>query len=77
MKHSLSFPDTVIPLNEPQQHLSLNLQNDNVALEDPEEVTLQLRIGPETSCPGVNIGPINSTTVLILDEDSKCHNSLL
>ena len=60
-----------MPLNEQRQHLLFSIQDDNIALEEPEVVTLKLGISPLSSCSNVQFSPYKITRVLILDDDGK------
>lgn len=71
VEYSLNYPRTEISLQQERQPLSLNIEDDDIALEDPEVAILELRTSSGTTCPNVKISPRNSTTILILDDDSK------
>lgn len=69
---SLSYSTPVmLTLNEVSKHVPLELIDDQIALEDSEEVNLTLSISSESTCTNANFSPFVSTTVLILDNDSK------
>ena len=61
----------MLSLDEKTKHVPLVLTDDDIALEDPEEVRLSLRVYPGSLCPNVNLIPFTSTTILIHDNDGK------
>lgn len=67
---SLIPPTTEQSLNSRYQ-VVLNIQDDDIALQDPESVNLQLGISPQSSCSKVNFSPLNTTTIFVHDDDGK------
>lgn len=59
----------VISLSEGQNTVALSIPDDNIALQDPKAVVLQLAVPSETPC-NVKM-PLNKTTLLLMDDDSE------
>jgi hypothetical protein len=70
---SLTFETSSMPL-ENMAEVILDIQDDEIALEDPEEAVLKLSIPPQNGCPSINFSPLKTTRILILDNDSKCND---
>ena len=71
---SLNFPGTILTVNNTSQTILLPFTDDNIALEQTEVVSLELRSipDPESTCNQVHITTPNVTTIFIEDDDSKC-----
>ena len=70
---SLNFGSKVMTLGTEASEIVLDVQDDDIALEDPEEVILQLSVPSQTSCSIVRAHPLKSTTILVFDDDGECN----
>ena len=72
VEQSLIFNTTRLPLSAGRQNITLNIMDDDVALEEPEEVHLVLGLSSDSLCSrNVKFSPINSTIIQIVDDDSE------
>ena len=52
--------------------LNITIEDDDIALEDPEEVVLQLT-APVQSCSKISLTPLKSTRIFVYDNDRECN----
>lgn len=72
MGRSLLYETMPVSLENTPEEINLDIQDDDIALEDPEEYVLMLSISPEESaCSNVQFTPLRSTRILINDDDRE------
>lgn len=68
---SLFFETMPILLQNMPEGINLDIRDDDIALEDPEEVVLKLSVPPQASCSNVYFSPLKSTRIYIIDDDRE------
>ena len=58
-------------LNTTRNRVTLEIQDNDIALEVAKQIILQLSVYSYMTCNNVNLSPHKSATILILDNDSK------
>ena len=70
---SLSIQTENFAVSDLQHEFAVSIQDDDIALEDPEVVPLVMEIIESQLCD-VFLSPINLTRVVITDNDGKDNN---
>ncbi len=72
VSRSLTVPDTLLPIDSTQETVRFSLHDDEVALEAPELVILELSFSdPLSSCSSLELSPYSQTQITIVDSDRK------
>lgn len=68
---SLYFEPITITLHNIQKGVTLDIQDDEIALEDPEDVVMRLSVPSRASYSNVHLSPFELARLHIIDDDSK------
>ena len=71
MYSSLTVDDTLLSVTSLEEAFQLSIHDDDVALEAPEAILLELSVYNQASCSLLNLTPFNQTQITILDNDGE------
>ena len=68
---SLTINDTLLSVTSLEEAFQLSIHDDDVALEAPEAIILELSVYNQASCSLLNLTPFNQTQITIVDNDGE------
>ena len=71
LSQSLSVPNTKLCVANLQEIFQLDFIDDDIALEAPELVVLDLSVLSSVPCSDVQLTPFNGTQIIVYDDDSE------